>query len=177
MRVVGGELGGRRIASPPGRTREVRPTSERAREAIFSVLGDVTGAIVLDLFCGTGALAVEALSRGAERAVLVDRDTRLALRNVRELGLDSRARLVRSDALGYMRRSRSRFDLIFCDPPYRLADRLERDLDPLVRRRLARGGRVILESGARRPLRLSLPLLRERAYGEAHVAVYQEDGP
>ena len=174
MRVVGGELGGRRLASPPGRSREVRPTSERAREAIFSVLGQaVEEARVLDLFCGTGALAIESLSRGAARATLVDRDTKLAGANLRALALEARAELIRADALGYLRRSRARFDLIFCDPPYRLADRLERDLDPLVRRRLAGGGRVIIESGARRPLRLTLPVLRERAYGEAHVAVYR----
>jgi 16S rRNA (guanine966-N2)-methyltransferase len=173
MRIVGGELGGRRLASPPSRSREVRPTSERAREAIFSALGDVAGASVLDLFCGTGALAIEAVSRGAERAVLVDRDTRLATRNVRDLGLEAQARVIRADALGYLRRSRARFDLIFCDPPYRLADRLECDLDSLVRRRLAEGGRMILESAAKRPLRLSLPVVRERDYGEARVAIYR----
>jgi 16S rRNA (guanine966-N2)-methyltransferase len=174
VRIVGGELGGRRLASPPRRVRDVRPTSERAREAIFSVLSEaVAGAQVLDLFCGTGALGIEALSRGAARAVLVDSDPRLATRNVRDLELGDRAEVVRSDALGYLRRSRLRFDLIFCDPPYTLADRLERDLDSLVRRHLAEGARVILESGARRPLRLSLPVERERAYGEAHVAVYR----
>ncbi len=175
MRVVGGELGGRRLASPPARTREVRPTSERAREAIFSALGErVDGATVLDLFCGTGALAIEALSRGATRAVLVDRMTRLATRNVRDLALDAQAEVIRADALAYLRRARARFDLIFCDPPYRLADRVDRDLDSLVRPRLARGARVILESSARSPLRLSLPVVRERVYGEAHIAIYSD---
>ncbi len=174
MRVVAGELGGRRLVAPPSRNHEVRPTAERVREAIFSVLADeVEGAAVLDLYCGTGALGIEALSRGAATAVLVDRATGLAARNVRDLGLNPRAEVVRGDALQYLRRGRRRFDLIFCDPPYRLADRLERDLDSLVRRRLARGGRVILESAARRPLRLSLPVVRERAYGEAHVAIYE----
>ena len=76
----------------------MRPTSDRVREAIFSALGErVAGATVLDLYCGTGALAIEALSRGAAHAVLVDRDTRPALGNVERLGLGDRAELVRAD--------------------------------------------------------------------------------
>jgi 16S rRNA (guanine(966)-N(2))-methyltransferase RsmD len=173
VRVIGGELGGRRLTPPPAGTRDVRPTSERAREAIFSVLGEaVEGATVLDLFCGTGALAIEALSRGAARAVLVDRAPALAVRNIRDLGLDDRAEVVRADALDYLRRSPERFALAFCDPPYTLADRLEVELDLLVPKHLEQGARLILESGAKRPLRLTLPLLRERVYGDAHLAVY-----
>src|SRR6187402_6942 len=96
MRVIAGELKGQRLVAPRGW--KVRPTSDRVREAIFSILGSrVEGAQVLDLYCGTGALAIEALSRGAASAVLVDRDTRPALGNVRRLGLAQRAELVRSD--------------------------------------------------------------------------------
>ena len=96
MRVIAGELEGRRLVAPRGW--KVRPTSDRVREAIFSALGErVVGAGVLDLYCGTGALAIEALSRGAARAVLVDRDTRPALGNVERLGLGERAELVRAD--------------------------------------------------------------------------------
>jgi 16S rRNA (guanine966-N2)-methyltransferase len=92
MRVIAGELKGRRLVAPRGR--RVRPTSDRVREAIFSALGTrVEGARVLDLYCGTGALAIEALSRGAAEAVLVDRDTRAALGNVERLGLGGDARL------------------------------------------------------------------------------------
>ena len=97
MRVIAGELKGQRLVAPRGH--KVRPTSDRVREAIFSALGArVEGARVLDLFCGTGALAIEALSRGAAAAVLVDRDTRAALGNVERLGLGERVELVRSDA-------------------------------------------------------------------------------
>ena len=97
MRVIAGELKGRPLLAPRGW--KVRPTSDRVREAIFSALGEaVGGARVLDLYCGTGALAIEALSRGAAEAVLVDRDTRPALGNVETLGLSGRAELVRSDA-------------------------------------------------------------------------------
>src|ERR1700761_3444804 len=90
MRVVAGELKGQKLVAPQGW--KVRPTSERVREAVFSTLGErVEGAVVLDLYCGTGALAIEALSRGAGRATLVDRDTRPALGNVERLGLSGRA--------------------------------------------------------------------------------------
>ena len=86
MRVIAGELKGQQLVAPKGW--QVRPTSERVREAVFSTLGErVDGADVLDLYCGTGALAIEALSRGAARATLVDRDTRPALGNVERLGL------------------------------------------------------------------------------------------
>ena len=77
MRVVAGELGGRRLVAPRGW--RVRPTSDRVREAIFSALGEIEGARVLDLYCGTGALGIEAISRGAGGATLVDRDIRPAL--------------------------------------------------------------------------------------------------
>src|SRR4051812_7843359 len=102
LRVVAGELGGRRIASPPRRLAAVRPTSDRVREALFSILGNVGGAVVLDLYCGTGALGIEALSRGAARATLVDTHTALAHRNLAELDLEKRCEVVRSDALRYL---------------------------------------------------------------------------
>jgi 16S rRNA (guanine966-N2)-methyltransferase len=176
MRVVAGELGGRHLLAPRGH--RVRPTSDRVREAIFSALGEVSGARVLDLYSGTGALAIEALSRGAESATLVDRDSRAALGNVRNLGLEDRVELIRSDVLGYLSSratSNERFDLIFLDPPYRLADRLGSELDNHLPRLLAEGGRVIVESPAGRPLALtSLPVLRERRYGATNVVFYGE---
>jgi 16S rRNA (guanine966-N2)-methyltransferase len=172
LRVVGGELKGHRLAAPPRRAAAVRPTADRVREALFAILGEVGGASALDLFCGTGALGIEALSRGAARATLVDSQVSLARRNVRELGLGRRAEVVRSDALRYLRRSRRRFDLIFCDPPYRLADRLEGELDSLIPGRLAEGGRLICESAARRPLELSLSLADERRYGDTLIRIY-----
>ena len=98
--MIAGELGGQRLVAPRGW--KVRPTSDRVREAIFSALGDVAGARVLDLYCGTGALAIEALSRGAAAATLVDRDTRAALGNVERLGLRDRAELVRADVTRWL---------------------------------------------------------------------------
>jgi 16S rRNA (guanine966-N2)-methyltransferase len=172
MRVVAGELKGRRLAPPPRRSAAVRPTADRVREALFSILGEIGGARVLDLFCGTGALGIEALSRGAASATLVDTHTALARRTVSELGLAARCEVVRSDALRYLGRARRQFDLIFCDPPYRLADRLEGELESLVPGRLAEGGRLISETDARRPLELSLPLGAERRYGDTLIRIY-----
>lgn len=181
MRVIAGELGGRRLVAPRGW--KVRPTSDRAREAIFSVLGErVAGATVLDLYCGTGALAIEALSRGAARATLVDRDTRAALGNVERLGLGERVDLVRADAVRWLadragEGEAPRFDLVFVDAPYRLADRVGLEIDTHLRPLLEPGGRAVVESGARRPLRIeSLPRLRQRRYGAADVSIYGEEG-
>ncbi len=173
MRVVAGELKGRRLVSPPRRAAAVRPTADRVREALFSILGDVQGASVLDLFCGTGALGIEALSRGAGHAVLVDARTSLANRNVSQLGLRDRCEVVRSDVPRFLRRAAGRFDLIFCDPPYRLADRLEGELDSLVPARLAEGGRLITESAAQRPLELSPPLVTERRFGDTVIRIHR----
>jgi 16S rRNA (guanine(966)-N(2))-methyltransferase RsmD len=177
MRVIAGELGGQQLVAPRGW--KVRPTSDRAREAIFSVLGErVSGARVLDLYCGTGALAIEALSRGAARATLVDRDTRAAVGNVERLGLSERVDLVRAEVSRWLEKreggeEKPIFDLVFIDSPYRLADRVGQELDSQLPGLLSEGGRAIVESGARRPLRIdSLPRLRQRRYGAADVSIY-----
>ena len=161
---------------------KVRPTSERAREAIFSVLGTrVEGARVLDLYCGTGALAIEALSRGASHATLVDRDVRAALGNLERLGLGERVDLVRADVSRWLAgrpddAAEARFDLVFFDAPYRLADRVGQAIDTHLPQLLAPGARAVVESGARRPLRIdSLPRLRQRRYGAADVSIYGGD--
>ncbi|HWC06601.1 MAG TPA: 16S rRNA (guanine(966)-N(2))-methyltransferase RsmD [Gemmatimonadota bacterium] len=124
MRVVAGRLGGRRLRAPRGAA--LRPTSDRVRESIFGILGDtVLGARVLDLYAGTGAMAIEAQSRGAAEAVCVETDTaalRALERNLAELGLAGTTRVVRARALDFCRRmpeDGSRFDVVFCDPPYR----------------------------------------------------------
>lgn len=179
MRVIAGDLKGQRLVAPRGW--KVRPTSDRVREAIFSALGDrVADARVLDLYCGTGALAIEALSRGAASAVLVDRDTRPALGNVQRLGLDEKVELVRAEVgrwLGQVSAAPAagKFDLVFVDAPYRLADRVAQDLNTHLPQLLVQGGRAVIESGARRPLRVdSLEPLRQRRYGAADVTIYAE---
>jgi 16S rRNA (guanine966-N2)-methyltransferase len=173
VRVAGGELRGRRLAVPRGRA--VRPTTERVREAVFSILGDIEGAEVLDLFCGSGALGIEALSRGAARATLVDTRPGAAERNVEELGLGERAEVVRSDALRFLGQEPThKYDLILCDPPYTLADRLAADLDPLIQSRLTEGSRVIFETSPAAPPSLTLPLRLERRYGDSLIRLYAD---
>ena len=175
LRITGGELGGRRIRAP--RSRNLRPTTERVREALFSILGDVSGARTLDLFCGTGALGIEAVSRGAAEATLVDRKPQAARRNVDDLGLGERVGVFGGDAARFLRRAEpGSFDLVLCDPPYRLADRLAAELDPLIRRVLAEGGRVVAETSPDRPLPLELPLLTERSYGDTLIRVHGGGG-
>ena len=178
MRITGGRLGGRKLLSPPAKSRDVRPTSDRARETLFSVLGDVSDLSVLDLFCGTGALGFEAISRGADSAVLVDRAPALARRNAEALGIANRCEVVRSDALRYLERTDERFGLVFCDPPYKLADRLAPQLAKHLPPRLARYSRLVVESSARRPLEIDLPertweLVDERRVGEALIRIHR----
>jgi 16S rRNA (guanine966-N2)-methyltransferase len=177
MRVIAGELKGRTLVAPRGH--RVRPTSERVREAIFSALGEIgPNTRVLDLFCGTGALAIEALSRGAAHALLIDRDTRPALGNLERLGLGECTELVRAAAERWVAEAARAtdppsFDLVFLDAPYRLAHRVGADLDTHLPCLLAAGGRVVVESGAGAPLRLdSLQRLRQRRYGAADVSFY-----
>jgi 16S rRNA (guanine966-N2)-methyltransferase len=174
MRVVAGELRGRRVVAPKGA--DVRPTADRVREALFSILGAVAGTQVLDLYSGTGALAIEAVSRGAAGAVLVDTEPAAARRNVEALGVADRCAVVRADAKRYLERETGRFDLIFCDPPYKLADRLGPELTRLIPDRLAERGRVIVESDVRQPLRLELPLDVERRYGDTLIRIHRVAG-
>jgi len=176
VRVVAGELGGRRLLSPKGW--KVRPTSERVREAIFSALGDVSGMVVADLFCGTGALAIEALSRGAGHAVLVDRDTRPALGNIRNLGLTDRTELVRADVPEWVagQAGTGRFDLVFVDPPYRSW----KDLDTNFLAGLAGlvGPEGVLVAETERGQTPELPALeavRERRYGRTLITFHRPE--
>ena len=177
MRVTGGRLGGRRLKSPPKGSLDVRPTSDRARETLFAVLGDVSDLSVLDLFCGTGALAIEAISRGSDSAVLVDRAPALARHNVEALGIANRCEVVRSDAVRYLERTEERFGLVFCDAPYKLADRLGPELAKHLPQRLAKWSRLVVESSVRNPLEIDLPKLEladERRIGEALIRIYRK---
>ncbi len=122
MRVVGGTARGRRLKAPKGRI--LRPSSDRVREAIFDLVGPQgPGELVLDLFAGTGALAIEALSRGATGAVLVDKEPRIARligQNLASCGFSDKARVVKTDVLRYLKNAsfRQPFDLVLMDPPY-----------------------------------------------------------
>jgi 16S rRNA (guanine966-N2)-methyltransferase len=124
MRIIAGAYGGRRLHAPPGRS--TRPTADRVKEALFSILGPPQrreGARfrALDLFAGSGALGLEAVSRGADEAVLIDEDraaVEAAERNVRELGLSKQVRVIQREIGAAMRSLDGAFDWIFVDPPY-----------------------------------------------------------
>ena len=174
MRVVAGRFGGRTLVAPRGRS--TRPTSDRVREALFSILGSVEGERVLDLFAGSGALAIEALSRGAAEAVMVDSSAAAVAaigRNLRAVGIDAEVR--RQDALAYLRsasRDARQYDLVFLDPPYRHASVLGRELSSALGPVLASAARVVAESDRRAPLELELPLLDERRYGDTLIRIH-----
>lgn len=184
MRVVAGQLRGRRLLSARGR--DTRPTMDRARAGLFDWLGPrVTGARVLDLFAGSGALGIEALSRGAREGVFVER-ARTALRalrrNLDELGLSNEARVLASDvarALPALGHDPTGFDLVFADPPYG-SDWLERlAIDANLLNLLSPAGLFIAERSKREAPVKTVPQLKlrhSRCYGETAFDWYEKSG-
>jgi 16S rRNA (guanine(966)-N(2))-methyltransferase RsmD len=143
---------------------------------VFSVLGPVDGLVVLDLFAGSGALAIEALSRGAASAVIVD-SSQAAIAAVRRNldALELEADVRRLPALRFLERARSdarQYDLVFLDPPYRQASELGRELTETLVPVLSPDARVVSESDRRAPLELDLPLRDERRYGDTLIRIH-----
>jgi 16S rRNA (guanine966-N2)-methyltransferase len=178
VRVIAGRLGGRRLKAPRGRA--TRPTSDRVREALFSILGEVQGASVLDLFAGTGALGIEALSRGAGRVVFIERAAGAAgaLReNLAALGIaPGEAELRRGEVLQALQSARERaekYDLVFIDPPYRRARDLGPELSALLPALLAPAARVVVESDRRTPLELDMDIEQQRRYGDTSITIHR----
>ena len=180
MRITGGTLARRTFDAPPGD--RTRPTTDRVREALFSALGsrmDLAGARVLDLFAGSGALGLEALSRGAAHLTSVERHGRtlaLARSNAASLGVADRATFVRADVLTYLRDSPSPFDLVLADPPYDLGAlaALPGRLRPL----LAPGGLLVLEHDDRHDFTASDGHRQSRRYGGTMLSLFDgEDSP
>lgn len=174
MRVIAGTHRGRPLTRPPADT--TRPTGERAREALFSMLGDVGDADVLDLFAGSGALGIEALSRGAASAVFVDSSreaTEAVQANLTTLG--ERGEVVRRDALDYLRSAagQRRFDLVLCDPPYDSAVAVALSLAELLPPILYDTAVTVTESHTRAPLQLPFPVVRERVYGTTRIVIHR----
>jgi 16S rRNA (guanine966-N2)-methyltransferase len=172
VRVVAGAYRGRRIEAPQGRA--TRPTSDRVREALFSILGPIEGVRVLDLFAGSGALGIEALSRGAAEAVFVDSDARAAAavrRNLDALGAE--AAVYRRDAFAWLGAPSGAFDLVFADPPYSSASRTAGRLSELLPPLLTDISLTVTESDKRDPLLLAMPLIDERIYGDTRIAIHR----
>lgn len=179
MRIITGSARGCRLKAPAGAG--TRPTADRTREALFSMLGSrVTDADVLDLFAGTGALGLEALSRGARHAVLIDRATHaVLLENARRTKLDARAKIRRGDVYGNMAalaREGRTFGLIFADPPYAQGDAARVLAAADAGGLLAADGLLVLEQGADEAVTAcmgGLSLMRERRYGAARICFYE----
>ena len=176
MRIIAGSRKGARIFAPKGM--DTRPTGDRVREAAFNLIGPVEGASVLDLFAGSGAMGLEALSRGAARVTFVEADRAAGEtieRNLDKLDLAGAA-LVRADALRALAAEAAagrRYDLVLVDPPYRmlagLLTRLGRYLPSVV----APHGLVVVESDSREEPDLPLPKRTSRRYGSARLTVFE----
>ena len=171
MRIVAGSKKGAKVFAPRGKA--TRPTSDRVREAIFAILGSVEGAHVLDLFAGSGALGLEALSRGAASATFVESElfaVKAIERNLEKLGLEGR--IVRSDAARHLARTNERYDLVFVDPPYEMVESLRMPLAQHLPRVLAKDGVVVFETAAGDEPELPLPVRSTRRHGSTQLTVF-----
>ena len=180
MRVISGKAKGIALMTPKGEL--TRPTADRVKEAMFSIIQfDLPNASVLDLFGGTGQLGIEALSRGAKRAVFVDsRDDacRLIKQNLKRTKLESNATVVRSDYMQYLNRCTDRFDIVILDPPYAEVF-LENSLKVITEIDILQSGGIII---AERPLGKDLPYdfpgftrSKDYKYGQILLTLYRKD--
>lgn len=179
MRVITGKARGIQLKTPEGM--QTRPTSDRVKEALFSIIQfDIPGAKVLDLFGGTGQLGIEALSRGAKSAVFVDAGEKacaLIRENLKRTKLDTDGRVIRSDYMDYLKRTKEKFDIIFLDPPYAEVF-LENALNIITEIDILQSNGIII---AERPLDKELVLnfegyqrSRDYKYGNTLLTVYRK---
>ncbi|MBO6575743.1 MAG: 16S rRNA (guanine(966)-N(2))-methyltransferase RsmD [Rhodothermales bacterium] len=179
MRIIAGSLRRRTIRVPQGA--EVRPTTDRVREAMFNWLAarlDFEGAQVLDLFAGSGAIGLEAVSRGAASCTFVEQNRKVAetiRENATALGVVDRCRIHTADALAWCRRSNDSFDLIAADPPYVYDD--QQELLETAAELLSPGGILMLEHGRRSPEVPADQLLDRRTYGSTVVTYLAAPSP
>jgi len=180
MRVITGKARGVQLKTPSGEL--TRPTADRVKEALFSIINfDLPGAKVLDLFGGTGQLGIEALSRGAERAVFVDAREdacKLIRENLKRTKLEQQGNVVRSDYMDYLNRCKDQFNIVFLDPPYAEVF-LENALKRITEIDILRSGGIIVTE---RPLGKELPWefegyirSKDYKYGNTLLAIYRKD--
>jgi 16S rRNA (guanine966-N2)-methyltransferase len=180
MRVIAGSRKGHKLGAPHGL--DTRPTSDRVRENVFNLIGPVDDARVLDLFAGSGALGIEALSRGAARAVFVERDpeaVRTIERNLDRLRL-SGARVVHGDALRTIAdeaTAGAKYDLVLVDPPYGMLTEIQPRLARHLPRLLAADGLLVVETDAKVEPELPLPVRTSRRYGQTRITLFEAVQP
>jgi 16S rRNA (guanine966-N2)-methyltransferase len=173
VRIIAGTHRGARIGAPKGVA--TRPTGDRVREAAFNLIGPVDGATVLDLFAGSGAMGLEALSRGAASVTFVEAE-RAACRtiadNLAKLRLTG-ARITCGDAVWALRQETRTYDLVLVDPPYEVWAELEPKLAEQLPRVLAADGLLVVETGARAEPSLPLQMRTSRRYGSARLTLFE----
>jgi len=175
VRIIAGTHRGRRLVAPGGAA--TRPTGDRVREALFSILGPIDGSSVLDLYAGSGALGLEALSRGARRCTFADTDARACRaikQNLATLGMTG-AIVLQRDALSVLRdeaHAKRAHELVLLDPPYGEWEALEHRLGPRLEPVLAASGRVVVETSSRVEPTLPLDLMTTRRYGSARITIF-----
>jgi 16S rRNA (guanine966-N2)-methyltransferase len=176
VRIIAGSRKGHRIAAPKGR--DTRPTADRVREAAFNLIGPVEDMTVLDLYSGSGAMGIEALSRGAARAVFVESDRAASgtiERNLEQLGLTGAA-IVRADALTAIAAEAAagrRYDLVLIDPPYQMFSSVQTGLARYLPAVLEPGALVVVETAAAQEPELPLRKRTSRRYGSARLTVFE----
>ena len=180
MRVITGKARGVVLKTPDGLL--TRPTADRVKEALFSIIQfDVPCARVLDLFGGTGQLGIEALSRGAKEAIFVDQSEKackLIRENLKRTGMESQARVVCSDYLGYLKRCKEKFDIVFLDPPYAEVF-LENSLKMITEIDILQtGGIIVAEHPLEKEIHLDFPgyiRSRDYKYGKTLLTIYRKE--
>lgn len=174
MRIISGALKGRHFDAPDGR--RTHPMSDRARGAIFNVLGDIQGLTALDAFAGSGALSIEAISRGALNVVAIDSDKnakKILDNNIKALDLGRHIKAIQANASAWSDyNSNARFDIIFCDPPY---DHTQPQLIQKLTRHLKPTGVMVLSwpGKGQAPALETLQLVAQKHYGDAQLVFYR----
>jgi 16S rRNA (guanine966-N2)-methyltransferase len=173
MRIISGTLSGRQFASPRGH--RTHPMSDKMRGALFNSLGDIEGLTVLDAFAGSGAIAFEAISRGAKRATAIERDRnaqRTIIENIEELDLGQQVTSIKAAASSWLRTSQQKFDIVIVDPPW---DDMQLGLVERISERTKPGGIFVasLAKKARLIMGEDFELLSQKTYGDGTLRFYR----